>query len=135
MIIPLHWAVVFLVLALSKDGVTNSGLHWAFVGIGALWLILAAMGGPLGRPGPKLTGAFRVLFVPFHLAVYLTLAIAVVMSALAQTGRVAHQDAWLAHLALFAIGALHGIFHLWRHTALRDGALRMILPRAMHRHL
>ena len=33
---------------------------------------------------------------------------------------------------LLFLGLLHGLFHLWRHTALFDGALRVILPKFMH---
>ena len=38
-------------------------------------------------------------------------------------------------LASLAAGALHAVFHLWRHTTLNDNALHMILPKLMHRIL
>jgi len=36
---------------------------------------------------------------------------------------------------LFMVSNLHAVFHLWRHRALRDGALRLITPKAMHKVL
>ena len=38
----------------------------------------------------------------------------------------------LAQMVLFSAASLHAIYHLWRHTALGDGALRRITPRALH---
>jgi len=48
-------------------------------------------------------------------------------------GRVADARAWQALVVLLILATLHAIFHLWRHTALGDGALRTILPCRMHR--
>ena len=43
------------------------------------------------------------------------------------------------HIAQFyALGvlvAVHGAFHVWRHVVLRDNALRIMAPRALHRFL
>jgi len=36
---------------------------------------------------------------------------------------------------LAAIIAFHAGFHIWRHIALRDNALRIMFPRALHRYL
>ncbi|MEJ6395232.1 cytochrome b/b6 domain-containing protein [Gymnodinialimonas sp. 2305UL16-5] len=37
--------------------------------------------------------------------------------------------------ALALIVLVHGTFHLWRHLALRDNALRIMAPKALHRFL
>lgn len=36
---------------------------------------------------------------------------------------------------LAAIAAAHALFHVWRHCALRDNALRIMTPKALHRYL
>ena len=35
-------------------------------------------------------------------------------------------------LLTLGAGLMHGVFHMWRHTVLLDGALRNITPRALH---
>lgn len=37
--------------------------------------------------------------------------------------------------ALSVVAVAHAAFHIWRHYRLRDGALRIMLPRTLHRHL
>jgi cytochrome b561 len=41
-------------------------------------------------------------------------------------------DARTLLLALLAAALIHAVFNLWRHTALGDGALRRMVPRALH---
>ena len=135
LVIGLHWTAGFALLAMVKGGSAAPGLRWAFVGLVAAWLAVMAAGGPLGRPGPKLTGALRAIFLPFHLALYAALAVAAGLNALALTGRATDAAAWTALLVLFFLAMIHAVFHLWRHTALRDNALRKIIPRRMHKHL
>ena len=36
---------------------------------------------------------------------------------------------------LAAIAAAHALFHIWRHVKLRDNALRIMAPKALHRFL
>ena len=36
---------------------------------------------------------------------------------------------------LAALAGAHGLFHLWRHLALRDNALRIMAPKILHRFL
>ncbi|MEL7230085.1 MAG: cytochrome B, partial [Pseudomonadota bacterium] len=36
---------------------------------------------------------------------------------------------------LAAVAVAHAGFHIWRHFVLRDNALRIMLPRALHRFL
>ena len=37
--------------------------------------------------------------------------------------------------ALAAIAVVHAGFHIWRHVRLRDNALRIMAPKALHRYL
>ena len=135
LIIPLHWTCVALLLVMVEGGSSHPWVRWASVAAGGLWLVLMLAGGPLGRPSGRLRGLGRAVFLPFHLALYGALAASVVLNALALTGGASDATAFTALLVLLAIAAFHALFHLWRHTALGDGALRMITPRRMHRHL
>jgi cytochrome b561 len=36
---------------------------------------------------------------------------------------------------LIAAIVVHAIFHLWRHFLLKDNALRIMVPKALHRYL
>lgn len=134
-VVLLHWTFALLLLAQVKGGEAAPALRWAFVAAGALWLAVMAAGGPLGRPGPKLRGTMRALFRPGHWALYALIAGTVALNAAALMGRVSDDAAWTALLVTLGAGAFHAVFHLWRHTALNDGALRMMAPRAWHRYL
>ena len=87
--------------------------------------------GPLNKPGPKLTGVLRPIHRLQHHALYLAMVAA---SALVIWQLEATATGRALKVLLFG-GLLHGAFHLWRHTALFDGALRRITPRAIHRVL
>ena len=134
-VILLHWTTAALLLVMLKGGDSHPAIRWGFVGAGTLWLALMLAGGPLGRPSVRLTSLSRAMFLPFHLALYAALAAAVGLNALALTRRGSDDDAFTALLLLLAMAAFHAVFHLWRHTALGDGALRMMTPRRMHRLL
>ena len=41
----------------------------------------------------------------------------------------------LHYYAFAGLIALHALFHVWRHVRLRDNALRVMAPRALHRFL
>ena len=135
LVILCHWGLVLLLLAIIKGGAAAPGARWAFVGIGVLWLAGALVNGVLARPGPKLTGLFRRSFVALHVGLYLLIAVSVGLNLAGLWGLVPLGWAWNSLLVLLTAGIFHGIFHLWRHTALNDGALRMIFPRAWHKHL
>ena len=135
LIIPLHWLTAFLILAIVKGGTSAEGVRWAFVIGAGIWCAVGLVRGPLAKPGPKLQGGLRRIFTPAHWALYLILTASVVLNALALFDAVWMEAAWTSLLVLLAAGALHGLFHFWRHTALMDGALRMIFPKALHRHL
>ncbi len=133
--ITLHWALFLMLLAMIKGGTAAEPLRWAFVAGGGLWVGMAVLRGLLGRPGPKLTGLARSSFAPMHWAMYALLAAAVVLNATALLALTPQVWAWNSLLVLLVAATFHAIFHLWRHTALNDGALRMMTPKAMHKHL
>lgn len=135
LVIALHWATALLLLMMIKGGSAAPVLRWAFV-IGALaWCLTALLRGPLAKPGPKLTGPARSLFTPAHVGIYLGLAATALLNGGALLGLVPDNIAWTALLVLLTLATFHAIFHLWRHTALNDGALRKITPRFLHKIL
>jgi len=135
LVIVLHWSVVLLILMLVKGGSDLPALRWVFVSAAGLWVAMSLTGGMLGRPGPKLTGLVRSAFRPMHLALYTLLGASAAVNAAALLGYANAQAAWQTLLVLVVAGTFHAIFHLWRHTALYDGALRMTTPRIWHKYL
>lgn len=134
-IIALHWAVVMAVLAMTEGGSGAPGLRWAFAGLALVWTLVMLAGGPLGKPGPKLRGTARAIYRPLHLALYALIGITATLTVTELSGLTAPGPAWTALLILLVTGLFHGLFHLWRHTALYDGALRLMTPRFMHKYL
>ncbi|SLN23052.1 hypothetical protein [Pseudooctadecabacter jejudonensis] len=130
--IVLHWTIFMLILAMVKGGTSADWVRWAFVIATALWVAIAMVKGLIGKPGPKLGPATRAAYPWMHRALYLALAISAVLNAGELTALIAPGPAWTSLLVLLGLGALHGLFHFWRHTALYDNALRLITPRAFH---
>jgi len=133
--IILHWSVLMLVLAMVKGGTAAVYVRWAFVVAGGLWIAMVLFKGMMCKPGPKLQGTLRTAYPWLHRGMYAVLAIAVGMNAAALLGLAPHDTGWTALLVLLGAGALHGLFHFWRHNALFDGALRTMLPRFTHKYL
>lgn len=130
--IMLHW-LSFVLLVLLLAGGPSPALSWAF-GLSALGMcVLAITGGLMNGPGPKLEGPLRTAHPWMSRAMYAALGTGAALTLWAQIGGTPGPGT-LAHfyVYLFAASALHGIFHLWRHTALNDGALRRITPTIMH---
>jgi len=96
---------------------------------------MAMTRGMLGKPGPKLQGLARSAYPWMHRGMYAVLAVAVVVNALVLIGMLDLIHGWNAVLALLAASMFHAVFHLWRHTALYDGALRMMTPKIWHKYL
>ncbi len=111
-----------IVGVLARPG---TGWDVALAACAVLWIAAAGLGG-LNRPGPVLSGWLRPLHFWSHVALLAMLAGTAALL-LAE-----HPEARRLLLILFMLGLLHGIFHLWRHTVLGDGALRNMLPRAVH---
>lgn len=134
----LHWTTgVLLYLLLSVDGRIFGGLGWAFVISGGLMCMTGLVFGLLNRyPGPALTGALREAHPWLSRAMYLLLGWAVIaLTAGALERPLPGPEARTVLLVLGAASLGHAIFHLWRHTALRDGALRRIIPSNFHKYL
>lgn len=131
----LHWSLFMLLLAMIKGGSANEILRLTFVGAGALWLAMTATRGMLGKPGPKLQGSLRTAYPWMHRGMYAALAASVAANAAALPGWASLDLAWNSLLVLLIAGAFHGLFHFWRHNVLYDNALRMMLPRFMHKIL
>ncbi|WP_236687847.1 cytochrome b/b6 domain-containing protein [Jannaschia aquimarina] len=117
-----------------------------------LWRGLAS------QPGPKLRGWLRAIHRPLHLiliwglfGVALTgFLLGLTSSRLLFAGTIlpiapplglpaANDWVGLVHsvefYALGAVAAFHAGFHIWRHVRLRDNALRIMAPKALHRFL
>lgn len=133
--IVLHWVIFMLVLIMIKGGTAHPFIRLTFVLLGGFWIAMALIRGIMARPGPKLAGPLRHVFIPLHIGMYGLLGIAVALNSTALLEQTPLAWAWNALLVLFIASLFHAILHLWRHTVLNDGALRMILPRAWHKHL
>ncbi|WP_135501249.1 hypothetical protein [Roseovarius aestuariivivens] len=133
----LHWtAALSLLFLLSVDNRIYGALGWVFILSGgamvAIWAVLGLQNGP----GPALTGPLRAAHPWLSRAMYALLGWSALSLALASLGVTLpgpHPRSLLLILGGAALG--HAIFHLWRHTALRDGALRRITPRPLHKYL
>ena len=131
--IALHWTQFALLLGLIST--TNPTPAWAiaYAVPALLWSALALPLGLNGRGGPKLDPTGKAIHQWHHRLLYLLTAASGVMAIAWAFGTELALQYWL--FLLFMVSNLHAVFHLWRHTALRDGALRMITPKAMHKLL
>ncbi|WP_299738625.1 hypothetical protein [uncultured Roseobacter sp.] len=129
----LHWtALAFVVAALFYGNVPV--VKWGLLATAVLWSVGYGSFGLLCTPGPVLTGILRKGFAPLHIAMLILLDVTALMLLNADPGPLTGALRTVTVLTLGA-GLLHGIFHLWRHTALGDGALRNMTPRFMHNML
>lgn len=131
--IALHWLNAGFLLVVLADGGKTGLLVWVYV-LGALGMsTLALIFGLMNGPGPKLEGLFRRLHPWLHRLIYALMAWGAVVLGAQTLGRaLPGPEARVLLMALLAVTLLHGVFNLWRHTALGDGALRRITPRAIH---
>lgn len=111
-------------------------LAWAF-GLGGLIMVeMAVYSGLMSGPGRKLSGGLRIAHPWMHRGMYALLAVTAAATLTDQFDtRLFGLDPRSFWFALIGAGMLHGIFHLWRHTALGDGAFRRMTPRSLHRFL
>lgn len=104
-------------------------LAWAFGITGLAMTGLALAKGLMNGPGPKLTGALRGAHPWISRSMYVLLGWASLSVLAAEIGRpLPGPDTRSTLLIVLSAGLLHGIFNLWRSTALNDGALRRMLP-------
>lgn len=133
--IALHWLTLVLLILLVAGGPVPL-IAWAFALSGLTMCALALISGLLNGPGPKLEGALRRAHPWLSRAMYAALGIVATLTAWSQLG-----GAWTGpqlpdlFFYLMSASALHAIFHLWRQTALGDGALRRMTPTSMHKLL
>lgn len=138
----LHWTTFFLLLWFVS--IPQSDLRPGLIGanrmmgallcaVALLWFARYLIAGTSARPGPKMDGTARRVQWLSHHALHLALPI------LAYSGAVVVMPALpLADLqpmivmSFLAAVSLHGLFNLWRHTVLRDNALAIMVPRALH---
>lgn len=130
--IVLHWSVFMLILAMVKGGASAQWLRWTFVAAVMLWIAIALAKGLIGKAGPKLGPTTRMIYPWMHRAIYFALFVSAALNAAELLGWIAPGPAWTSLLVLLGIGAVHGLFHFWRHNALFDGALKLITPKFMH---
>jgi hypothetical protein len=133
--IALHWALAFMLILLISDA-TWTWLYWLF-GVSAFAMsALALFGGLMNRPGPALGGVLRAAHPWMHRALYALLAWVGAITLWAQvTESLNARDLFQWYMILTGAVMFHAIFHLWRHTALNDGALRQITPQVIHKYL
>ncbi|WP_299679298.1 hypothetical protein [uncultured Roseobacter sp.] len=131
--IVLHWLVLTLLLLALAAGLESAALNAAFGLAGLAMVALAVIFGLMNGPGPKLDGALRAAHPWLSRGMYALLAWASASTLAAALGTMlpgpSPRDLMVT---LFAASALHAIFHLWRHTALGDGALRRMTPKSLH---
>lgn len=137
---------------------THAGVGLVLALVMAVWLWMFLRKGLASRPGPKLpkwakgfhrlshltlsiggpvmvaTGAFAGLAAPYAIDAFgaVPLFPGIGAKGLHDIAEEIHE---IVFNALIFVIAAHTVFHLWRHTALRDNALRIMVPKALHRFL
>jgi hypothetical protein len=131
--ISLHWLNLLLLLFVLGDAGATAWLSLAYAASALTMCGVALVFGLRNGPGPKLEGPVRAAHPWLHRDVYLLLGWGVVaLVAGTFSLPLPGPEARTLLLVLLAAAALHAVFDLWRHTALGDGALRRITPRAIH---
>jgi hypothetical protein len=130
--ITLHWLTLLLLILLIAGGQIPV-LAWAFALAGLTQCAMALAGGLMNGPGAKLEGALRAAHPWLARGMYVGLALVSGCTIWVQLyGPLPGPSMAELYFYLLSVSSLHGIFHLWRHTALGDGALRRITPKSMH---
>jgi cytochrome b561 len=129
-----------------------------FVTLALIWTGEHLRRGLASRPGPKLPPAARALHPILHKTLIWGLflvalggfGLGLTSAVLLRAGEVipiappldlprAHAIVSVLHVYQFyALGLIvlaHAAFHIWRHVGLRDNALRIMAPKALHRFL
>lgn len=137
---------------------THAGMGVILGLVVALWFGSYLQKGPLGRPGPKLPALGKKAHLWGHRALYWGLPIMVGTGAASGFaapyvirafglfpinpgfgGRTIHGFLEEIHEitfhALIVLILGHALFHIARHVFLKDNALRIMVPKALHRYL
>lgn len=136
----------------------HSSLALVFVALTVFWCLDYFRRGLAGRPGPKLGPTARLVHRVLHPTLIWGLAFVAVSGFLLGLTAdrlllagdflpfappldmpIANHVIGRAHTiefyALGGVAAVHAGFHVWRHVRLRDNALRIMAPKALHRFL
>jgi len=136
----------------------HSILALVFVTIALLWTADYMRRGLAGRPGPKLGPRARRFHLTIHKVIVWGLfgvaitgfLLGLTSSTLLKAGGFlpiapplglpdANEIVAMVHIfEFYLLGAIiiaHAGFHIWRHLALRDNALRIMAPKFLHKHL
>jgi len=129
-----------------------------FVTICLIWTASFLVQGLASRPGPKLRGAARRIHRPLHLTLiwglfgvaFTGFLLGLTASRVLFAGTILpiapplglpDANAWVGTLhslefyALAVVVGFHALYHIWRHYALHDNALRIMVPKMMQRFL
>ncbi len=133
---------------------THAGVGVLLAILSAIWTLMYWAKGQTGRPGPKLSPLARKIHYWGHRALYWALPLMLLTGAAAGLaapfpvlgfgviplnfgGNMTLHNI-IVDIHEFAFDALtilivtHSIFHVWRHYVLKDNALRMMVPKALH---
>ncbi|KXF90874.1 cytochrome b [Phaeobacter inhibens] len=137
---------------------THAGVGLILALVVLIWTAIYLRKGLAGRAGPKLPGWAKRFHGLNHRVLQIGLPIMVATGALAGMlapfairafgvvpinpavgSRTLHELAEdlheIAFDTLLVAIVLHGIFHLWRHFMLKDNALRIMVPKLLHKYL
>lgn len=131
--VSFHWSLLILTMLLV-GGVAAPLVAWLFVLVSFAMTALAILFGLQAKPGPLLDGVVRQAHPWLHRALYAYLLLTAWLTAVNQIfGQ--RFDLHGMYLVLIWAALFHGMFHLWRHTALGDGCLRNMTPKFLHKNL
>ena len=142
----------------AKAFQAHSILALVFVTLSLLWFADYMRRGLASRPGPKLKGRWRRLHHWMHVAIIWGLFLVAVggfllgltSSRVLKAGgflpiapalNLPDANHWVGQVHIYqfyllaALTLAHGIFHIWRHYRLRDNALRIMVPKFLHKYL
>ena len=136
----------------------HAGMGTILAILTSIWFTMFLRKGLVGRAGPKLPKWARLIYPTAHRILHFATPIMVLSGAL--TGFAApfvihafgilpinpgfgsnsiqeilgdfHETTFNI---LIPVIALHAVFHIWRHFGLRDNALRIMMPKVVHRWL
>ncbi|EEB71452.1 cytochrome B561 [Ruegeria sp. R11] len=137
---------------------THAGVGLVLAVVVLVWTLVYLRKGLAGRAGPKLpgwakrfhllnhkvlqiglpvmvaTGALAGLFAPFAIRAFGVVPINPAIGSRSLHG-LAEELHEIAFDALLVAIVLHAVFHLWRHFLLKDNALRIMVPKVLHKYL
>jgi len=156
----LHWVGFCLILYFylvepDENDADPGGALSTHAGVGALlallvviWTVMYLRKGLASRPGPKLPPLAKTAHPWMHRALYLGMPVMMLYVVrafgLVPMGTGNGTKSWnyffedmheLAFNVLIAMIVAHAAFHLWRHFWLKDNALRIMVPKLLHKWL